>query len=167
MLRPPPSTDLAQGLLRAEHFQMAWATNDMARAQAIFAERYGVSTWTRLAGELPAGGHIHIELAWAGGIMLELMTACGEGAAIYMDRLPTTPDFHLCHHHHGYLLSDLRQWQALMNAVAAGDHAMPHVSHNEGFMRSCFVDAPELGCYLEYLCPEPAGLAFFEQVARN
>jgi hypothetical protein len=165
--RPPFIAHLEAGLLHAEHFQIAWATNDMAQAQAVFADRYGVAHWTSLAGALPAGGAIHVELAWVGGVMIELMTACGEGAHIYMHRLPNAPGFQLKLHHHGHLLSDAAQWDALMASVAEKGHDMPHVSHSAGLMRSCFIDAPELGHYLEYLWPEPAGLAFFENVARN
>lgn len=167
MLRPSLFSDPATGLLCAQHFQIAWATNDIGHAQSRFAERYGVKNWTQLSGQLPTGGHIHVELAWVGGVMLELMTAQGDGSAIYIDRLPAGDGFQLILHHFGYMLDSDAAWQALMAEVAAKGHAMPHVSHNAGFMKSCFVDAPELGHYLEYICPEPAGRAFFESVAGN
>ena len=167
MLRPSLSSDLSNGLLCAEHFQIAWATSDIDRAQQIFAEQYGVRRWTRLAGQLPAGGQIHVELAWVGGVMVELMFASGEGSAIYMDRLPDTGGFQMRLHHFGYILDNEAAWDALMAKVAHKGHAMPHISHNAGFMKSCFVDAPELGHYLEYICPKPAGRAFFESVAEN
>jgi hypothetical protein len=44
---------------------------------------------------------------------------------------------------------------------------MPHVSDNPGFMQSCFVDAPELGHYLEYIFPSPAGAEFLSSVPGN
>jgi extradiol dioxygenase family protein len=167
MIRPAFLPDAAKGLLCAEHFQMAYATNDIDRALVLFGERYGITKWARLEGALPAGGHIRVELAWVGSIMYELMWANGQGAAIYMDRLPASDGFHIHHHHLGYMLDSDAQWDALMAEVAAKGHAMPHVSHNDGFMKSCFVDAPELGHYLEYICPEPAGRAFFESVPGN
>lgn len=164
MLRPTLQADPKAGLLCTEHFQIAYATNDIERAQALFKARYGIAHWARLEGALPSGGHIRVELAWAGGVMVELMTASGEGASIYMDRLPEGEGFALKHHHCGYLLADDDAWDALMDRVVREGHAMPHASHNKGFMKSCFIDAPELGHYLEYICPEPAGLAFFESV---
>lgn len=167
MLRPTLSPDPSRGLLCAEHFQIAWATSDINRAQQIFGERYGIRRWTRLEGQLPAGGDIRVELAWVGTVMYELMSASGPGSAIYMDRLPANGSFHLKQHHFGYMLGDDAAWDALMSETEAKGHAMPHVSHNAGFMKSCFVDAPELGLYLEYICPEPAGRAFFENVAEN
>ncbi len=167
MLRPALRADPANGLLRAAHFQVAYATNDIERAQALFRDRYGIGQWARLEGALPAGGKIRVELAWVGTVMYELMSASGAGSAIYMDRLPDAPGFQLNHHHLGYLLDDDAQWDALMASVERKGHAMPHVSHNAGFMKSCFVDAPELGHYLEYICPDAAGLAFFESVPGN
>jgi extradiol dioxygenase family protein len=167
MFRPALKTDPSNGLLCAEHFQMAYATNDIDRAQALFADCYGIRNWKRLEGQLKAGGQIRVELAWVGTIMYELMHATGEGAAIYMDRLPPGEGFHVRHHHLGYLLDSEAQWDALMVEVAEKDHVMPHVSFNEGFMKSCFVDAPILGHYLEYICPEPAARAFFESVPGN
>ncbi len=166
MLRPALSPDLTRGLLRAEHFQIAYATNDIDRAKALFSERYGITQWTRLEGQLPTGGQIRVELAWVGTLMYELMWSSGEGSAIYMDRLPAEPGLHIKHHHLGYLL-DEAGWDALMVTVELEGHAMPHVNHNPGFIKSCFVDAPELGHYLEYICPQPAGATFFESVARN
>ncbi len=166
MDRPALHADLSQGLLRAEHFQVAYATSDIDQAQALFRERYGIAHWTRLEGQLPAGGQMRVELAWVGTVMYELMWSSGPGSAIYMDRLPSAQGFQLKHHHLGYLL-DEAGWQQLMQTVDREGHSMPHVSHNTGFMKSCFVDAPELGHYLEYICPEEAGRAFFAGVARN
>ncbi len=80
--------DPAKGLLHAEHFQMAYATNDIEAAKRLFGERLGVREWRQLAGQMPSGGHIHVELAWVGSIMYELITATGKGSALYMDRLP-------------------------------------------------------------------------------
>ena len=167
MLRPSFSPNLSSGLLGAEHFQIAWATNDIGAAQNIFAQRYGVKNWTKLAGQIPAGGHIHVELAWVGGVMVELMTASGQGSAIYMSRLPTEEGFQLKLHHFGFMLGSDAEWDTLMMEVAAKGHIMPHVSQNNGFMKSCFIDAPDLGHYLEYVCPEPLGRDFFETVVRN
>jgi extradiol dioxygenase family protein len=166
MLRPQLRPDCSRGLLVAEHFQMAYATNDIDQAQALFADRYGITRWQGLEGQLKDGGHIRVELAWVGTLMYELLTASGSGSAIYMNRLPADAGFHIRHHHLGYLLND-GEWQALMTEIEAKGHAMPHISLNEGFMKSCFVDAPELGHYLEYICPEQAGLDFFNAVPGN
>ena len=167
MLRPQLQSDPSRGLLLTAHFQIAYATNDINRARVLLAERYGITRWQSLEGPLKDGGHICVELAWVGTVMYELLTATGEGSAIYMNRLPAEDGFYLRHHHLGYCITDNSQWAALMAEIEAKGHQMPHVSFNEGFMKSCFVDAPELGHCLEYICPEPEGLVFFNAVPGN
>lgn len=165
--RPSSIFDPKAGLLRAEHFQIAYATNDIDRARAVFAERYGVDQFQRLEGPLAAGGRIRVELAWVGPVMYELLTASGEGAAIYMDRLAVADRFQIRHHHLGYLIADAEQWQDLLSQVEGQRHSLLHLSDNPGFMQSCFVDAPELGHYLEYIFPSAAGAEFLSSVPGN
>ncbi len=164
--RPNALFSPAQGLLRTEHFQMAYATNDIDRACGIFRERYGIKEFRRLEGPLPTGGHIRVELAWVDTIMYELITAHGPGSDLYGGRLPAG-DFAIRHHHLGFLIHDAAQWDALQAEIKRGGWSMPHINNNAGFMQSCFVDVSELGHYFEYIFPEPAGLAFFEGVPGN
>lgn len=165
--RPIPAINVGAGLLRAEHFQMAWATNDLAQAKALLSERLGIDAFTPIGGATAAGGETWVELAWVGTIMYELITASGPGSDIIMSRLPKGQGFAMKHHHLGYLIDGPQQWEALEAEAARAGWAIPHKSVNPGFMTSCFVDAPELGHYLEYIMPEPAGLDFFQNVARN
>jgi hypothetical protein len=164
MQRPAAIIDPAKGLFRADHFQMAYATNDIDQACALFRDRFGISEFARLEGKLAAGGRIRVELAWVGSIMYELMWAEGPGSAIYMDRLPDVRGLQLRHHHLGYLIDDEAQWQAL---VAGAGERVVYLNENRDFMSVCFVDAPELGHYLEYIWPSDAGRAFFESVPRQ
>ena len=166
MNRPDATFDPAEGLLRTEQFQMAYATNDIERARTLFGERYGIRAFRRLEGQLPAGGHIHVELAWVGGTMYELLTASGPGSELYIGRLPTD-EFAIRHHHLGFLIHTGDEWNALLTEIARKGWHMPSRSSNPGFMQSCFVEVPELGHYFEYLFPEPAGLAFLESVPGN
>lgn len=169
LLRPRPESAFSpgEGLLRAEHFQMAWATNDIDRAKALLSDRLGIRNYTPLGGALATGGEIRVELAWVGTIMYELITASGPGSEIYTGRLPNDQGFVMKHHHLGYLVDGQDNWDALEAEAARSGWAMPHKSVNPGFMTSCFIDLPELGHYLEYIMPEPAGLDFFRNVARN
>jgi extradiol dioxygenase family protein len=166
MKRPHSRFSPAAGLLRTEQFQIAYATNDIERARRLFAERYGIGAFRSLQGQLPAGGHIHVELAWVGGTMYELLTATGPGSQLFMERLPQD-EFAIHHHHLGFLIHNEDEWIALLAQIEHNGWSMPSKSNNPGFMRSCFVEVPDLGHYLEYLFPEPAGLAFFESVPGN
>lgn len=154
------------GLLCVEPFQIAYATNDIDRACAVFSERYGIREFRRLEGQRPAGGHIRVELAWVGPLMYEVITGHGPGMEIFMDRVPADR-FVIQHHHIGHLVRDEAQWSALEAAAEAVERPLIGISHNAGFMRSGFVDAPELGHYLEYMLPEPAAIAFFNDVPRS
>jgi len=100
------------GLLLAEHFQMAYVTTDMERALEMFKMRFGIQKFSRLEGQMPAGGQIRAEFAWVGTIMYELICASGPGSDIYMDRLPRDDSFHIKHHHLGFLLRSREQWDA-------------------------------------------------------
>lgn len=152
------------GLLRADQFQIAYATNDMDRACALFGERLGIREFRRLEGILPEGGHIRVELAWVGGTMYELICASGPGSELFMAGVPQDEAFTIKHHHLGFLLPDQRAWDALQNEVRTGRWRMLGLNHNTGFMTRCFVAVPYLGHYLEYILPEPAGLAFLQSV---
>lgn len=156
-----------QGLFRNDHFQMAYVTNDIERACALFSERYGIREYRRLEGELPAGGHIRIELAWCGGLMYELIRAEGPGAEVFNSVLPAHPmgdELVICHHHLGYLLRDQPGWDALEREIAQGGWRVVHRIDVPGFLKACIVEVPEIGHYLEYFLPYAGGIAFFEGV---
>lgn len=166
MKRPNATYNPADGLLRTEQFQIAYATNDIDRARAIFQQRYGIKAFRRLEGTLPAGGHIQVELAWVGNTMYELLTASGAGAELYIGKLPTD-EFSIRHHHLGFLIHSEVEWNALFAEIARKGWTLLSKSSNAGFMQSCFVEVPDLEHYFEYLFPEPAGIAFFENVPSN
>jgi hypothetical protein len=48
------------GLLLAEHFQMAYVTTDMEQALDLFRTRLGIRKFSRLEGQMPAGGRIRL-----------------------------------------------------------------------------------------------------------
>ena len=164
--RPGRVFDPARGLLLNDHFQMSYATNDIGKARAVFSSRYGIEAFRVIEGKMPAGGFIHAELAWVGSIMYEIVTASGPGSEIYMSRLPGDT-FSICHHHLGFLVYDQPGWDALQHLIEDRGFSLLSQNNNEGFMRHCFVDAPDLGHYLEFIFPEPAGLAFLEDVPGN
>jgi len=164
--RPPASFDPGSGLLLAEHFQMAYATNDIDRACDLLRERHGVREFARLEGPFPQGGYIRTEFAWIGTIMYELIQASGPGSEIYMNRLPQTDGFHMKHHHLGFLIHDRTQWETGIALAERSGLSVPYRNSNP-LVDVCFIDVPELGHYLEYLLPTQAGMDFFESVPRH
>ena len=164
--RPAATFRPGSGLLRNDHFQVAYATNDIDRACEIFSHQLGIERFRSLEGALPAGGHIRVELAWVGNTMYELLTATGAGSDIYVSRLPTDA-FAIKHHHLGFFIHDEAQWSALAAEAARMGKSLLAKNNNRGFLQSCFIDVPELGHYLEFIFPETAGIAFFEDVPGN
>ncbi|KPH61824.1 hypothetical protein [Novosphingobium sp. ST904] len=166
LARPAGTLAPGSGLLLAEHFQMAYATNDIAAARDLFSRRLGIREFCVLEGQLAAGGWIRAELAWHGTVMYELIEASGPGSEIYMSRQPPGEGLRLWHHHLGFLIHDEAQWQGVRQGAQGNGWAMPYESRTP-LLQACFVDVPELGHYLEYLYPGEAGLAFFASVPRN
>jgi hypothetical protein len=164
--RPAPCCNPADGLLLAEHFQMAYVTNDGEQARHLFGSHLGIRQFSRLEGPLKAGGYIQAEFAWVGSIMYEIICASGPGSEIYMDRLSQGDGFALKHHHLGYLLHSRAQWDAMTAKASARGWAIPYHSINP-LVEVCFVDATQLGHYLEYFLPKQAGLDFFNRVPRS
>ena len=164
--RPAPVYAPGAGLLRNDHFQMAYATTDIDRACALFEQRYGIKEWRRLEGPLAAGGQIRIELGWAGGTMYELVWAEGPGSEVFSAGLPTE-GFAVKHHHLGFYVPTAEAFEAIKAEVAAQGLKILHITDVPGFMQAIIVDTPELGHYLEYLFPAEAGVAFFEGTPSN
>jgi hypothetical protein len=164
--RPAPTFDLALGLMLAKHFQVAYVTNDIERTTALFRDRLGIAEFRTIEGPTPDGGHIRSDLALVGTLMYEIVEAHGEDGRIFSDRLPACDGFAARHHHLGYLVHDRAQWDGIV--VGAARAGWPAIGRTpNALVRACFVDAPELGHYLEYLLPTPAGLAFFDAVPRS
>ncbi len=166
MKRPNAKYSPADGLLHSEQFQIAYATNDIERAMQIFRERFGISAFKRLEGQLLQGGHIRIELAWLGGTMYELLTASGPGSEVFMQNIPSDA-FTIRHHHLGFLINNEEEWNGMLASIERNGWRILSKNSTAGFMRTCIVEIPELGHCFEYLFPEAAGLAFFESVPSN
>jgi hypothetical protein len=164
--RPNGTVNPDDGLLLAEHFQVAYVTNDLARACEMFGSHLGIRKFSNLEGPLKAGGHIEAKFAWVGSVMYEIIHASGPGSDLYMDRLPQTDSFALKHHHLGFLLQTREQWNAVMAKASRLGWSIPHRNDNP-LVEVCFVDASELGHYLEYFLPKQAGLDFFNSVPRH
>jgi hypothetical protein len=163
IVRPRSNFRPSDGLLLNDHFQVAYVTNDLPRAREILQERYGIGAFRHLEAKLPHDGEIQLELAWAGGIMLELIWAHGPGTEFYNDRLPPQ-SFAIRHHHLAYFIHDQTSWDALQETIRTQAWNIVIENRIEGYMRWCYVDAPELGHYLEYIFPDPAGVAFFQSI---
>lgn len=155
--RPPPVYDPAKSLLHNDHFQIAYVTNDLDRAVEVFSRRFGVGAFRANDNALPGGTKIGVRAAWIGGMMYELCCGAGPGMELYTDWAPPGGEFVLRFHHFGYLVPDDAAWDALERQLQHGGWRVRTRSDIPGFFRGCYVEAPELGHFLEFVQPR-AGL---------
>ena len=161
--RPPITAAPLGGIVRCEYFQTAYVTNDLSRACEVFTCRYGIKAYHEMGGLFDSGSVMTVKLAWVGGHMIELIEAHGPGMEFYNDRLPAG-EFAIRHHHLGYLLPDERAWQDLECEIVRSGWAIFTDDHLEGLMKVKYVEAAELGHFMEFFLLEAGGIAMFEAV---
>jgi hypothetical protein len=161
--RPALSGSQTAGPLGFEQIQSAYVTNDIDRARDVLRARYGLASFHDLTAHLPEGGDIEVSLAWAGRTLYELISARGPGTEFYTNNLPKTR-FAIRHHHLGFLVPDEKAWDTLERQIARDAWRIVFQRDAPQFMRACYIEAPELGHYLEYLLLRPAAVALFESV---
>jgi hypothetical protein len=154
------------GLLTMEQFQQGYVTNDLDRACAFMGQRYGLNDFALLEGATPAGAEMRVAFAWGGNTLYELIRAEGPQTGFYNDCLPAE-EFSVRFHHIGFLVQDPVIWASLAEAIEAGGFQVPFATHDTGFIDAFYVQAPELGHYLEYIHAEQSGLDFFEGLPRH
>lgn len=161
----PATAAASGGSLGFELFQTAYVVRDLDAAIATFANSYGVRNFTPLPVP-PMGGEtsMRIALAWSAGHQIELIEARGPGLELYTDWMVEGRDIR--QHHFGYFIHDDAEWTALEAKLKAEgkDYAF---AGDGGICQFIYVEAPELGHYLEFVYPNEQGKAFFESVAAN
>lgn len=165
--RPAEPTASCNGLMRKEQFQTGYVTNDLDQACKVLAERYGIDNFSFIDGEMAGGGRIRVAFAWVGGNMYEIIDARGGSEAdFYTSRLPKD-GFGLVFHHLGYMIHSQEEWDTVRAEIAERDMAVALHTEVPDFMDAIYIEAPELGHYLEYIFPAQGGLAFFDAVPVN
>jgi len=162
--RKPPKP--GRSLLGREHSHCAWVTNDMESAVEIFSRRYGVTDFRFIEGPTQQGGSIRVAFAWAGGQVLEIIAASGPGTHFYNGMLPEDR-FAIRFHHLGFIIHDDAGWRALEADLERSRLPIVHRSLSGTFIDAYYVEAPELGHYLEYVRPFAAGIEFYADVPAN
>ena len=165
--RPEEPSGPGAGLMRREQFQTAYVTTDLDKACKVLGERYGIEKYSYLEGEMAEGGQIRVAFAWVGSNIFEIIDARGgREADFYTGRLPDE-GFGIVFHHLGYLIHDREEWDTLREEIAESALPVPFKTEVPGFMDAIYIEAPELGHYLEYILPEQGGLDFFHAVPAN
>lgn len=160
---PKPS---ASGMLCKEHSHSAWVTNNLEQAVDVFTRRYGVGEFKFIEGDLPNGANIRVAFAWAGGQILEIICARGPGYEFYNEMLPDG-EFAIRFHHLGFIVREDAEWKRLEQELGEGSWQIPLSTLTHDFIDAYYIQAPELGHYLEYVRPFEAGVNFYNAVPEN
>jgi len=151
--RPVPVFDPARGLLHGDHYHVGYVTNDIERAAGVFRERFGVGTFRETSSETPSGASIALRSVWLGNMMYEITCGTGPGMELYSRHAPPGREFVLKLHHYGYLVPDEAGWSAVRRRIETGGWKVVLDSDTPGYCRACYVEAAELGHYLEFVLP--------------
>lgn len=163
----PTSGVTGKSLLSREHFQVAYVTNDLARATTVLGERYGIADYYYIRDvQPPFGGRMDIALAWAGNINIEIIQASGNRESFYERRLPQN-EFAIAFHHLGYRVAGAEEWRQLLADVERTGHEIVYGGSDPSGLDFIYIEVPELGHYLEWIWPRQAWIDLFNSVPRN
>ncbi len=143
-------------------FQIAYVTNDIARASALFKDRFGTGAFKVI--DTP-DSPVRIALAFAGRTMLELIHPLDDTIPLYADWIAGIEGFALRHHHFGLLVETKAELAAIRAAHVNAGTGIPLEGDIPGALDYLYADtAPELGHYLEYIRLDAGGRAMFAGV---
>ncbi len=98
--------------------------------------------------------------------MLEIICASGPGFDFYNDILPVD-EFAIRFHHLGFVVHDDAGWRQLEEELAESGWPIVYSTLTHDFIDAYYIEAPELGHYLEYVRPFEAGIAFYAAVPES
>jgi hypothetical protein len=156
----------SDSLLGRQHFQTAYVTTDLDEATAMFAQRHGIEEfhYTRDFA-LPMGGFLDQASAWAGDVNIEIIQGRGNRDSIFERGLPES-GFALKFHHFGYVIPDRESWDSLVQTIDREKRDIVFSGSLPEGLDWIFIDAPELGHYLEYVIPDRSWITLFESLPR-
>jgi Glyoxalase/Bleomycin resistance protein/Dioxygenase superfamily len=139
--------------------QIAYVTNDIDRARAMFQAIYGVEKWldlARMSGRQTVSinarkGRIEIRamIAYVGPVQFELIQPLVDPERLYTDFLPADGTFAIRFHHLGFNQEGIKDVRVLEQGLGR-DHSIPMATDSET-MPVFYADARDrLGHYLEY-----------------
>jgi hypothetical protein len=163
MLIDPSFVPKSSSPLGRQHFQNAYVTTDLEQAITLFREQYGIGEFHLTRDfALPMGGVIDIALAWAGNMNFELIWPRGNRNSLY-ERLLPEAGFAVRFHHMGYVIPDRGTWNDLVAEIERSRREIVFSGVTDG-LDWIYIEAPELGHYLEYILPEEAWIERFDVV---
>jgi len=147
----------------ARHSQVAYVTNDMERALAVFRDQYDVPSFHVFANDAPGlvqsdGARLKIALALVGGVEIELIEPQGDSAPLFSDVLPTDGSFAIRFHHIAYRIEGtLADYEGHLASIDGAAHPVVLNGALGDLMRFAYTDERALlGHYVEHVWMDPA-----------
>ena len=146
----------------AAHSQVAYVTNDLGRALAIFRDDYDVPSFHVFANDTPGlvqsdGARLKIALALVGGVEIELIEPLGDSALLFSQVLPRDGSFAIRFHHVAIRIDGtLADFEAHMASIDPARHPVVWHGAMGDIMRYAYTDERSaLGHYVEHVWMDP------------
>ena len=146
----------------AAHSQVAYVTNDLGRALAIFRDHYDVPAFYVFANDAPGlvqsdGARLRIALALVGGVEIELIEPQGDSALLFSQVLPRDGSFAIRFHHVAIRIDGtLADFEAHMASIDPARHPVVWHGAMGDIMRYAYTDERSaLGHYVEHVWMDP------------
>lgn len=155
--------------LNARHSQIAYVTNDLDRALAVWRDEFDAPSFYVFTNDVPGLESSHpfrlrIALANIGGIEIELIEPLDGSAPLHAEPLPKDGSFAICFHHVAMRIEGgLADFEAHMASLDPVRHPIVWRGGMADLMRYAYTDERRtLGHYVEHVWFD-AG--FFAQLA--
>ena len=140
-----------RAILQSMPFQLGYVVRDFDSGIAFAGQSFGIEEF-KLMRNL-SGNARNVALAYASGIMIELIEPRDRVNGIYASAVPAGLDAMMLHHI-GYIVSDEQGWADACHRLDG--HDIPVVAQGEvpGVLRFLYADTrPLLGHFVEYIFP--------------
>ena len=153
----------------ARHSQIAYVTNDLDRALAVWRDEFDVPAFHVFTNDMPGLESSHpfqlkIALANVGGTEIELIEPLHGTAPLHAEPLPADGSFAMCFHHVAMRIEGtLADFEAHMASLDPVNHRVVWTGGFADMMRYAYTDERRtLGHYIEHVWFDAA---FYEQLA--
>jgi hypothetical protein len=150
----------------ARHSQIAYVTNDLDAAIALFERDYGAPGFFVFSNvppgvENPEGPVLKIALAKVGGVEIELIEPQGDSAPLFSDPLPAGPDLAIVFHHVAMRIDGpLANWDRHVASIDTAKHKIVFGGAMGDDLRYFYTDERSaLGHFVEHVWMSPTILA--------
>jgi hypothetical protein len=150
----------------ASHSQIAYVTNDMARAIALFQADFGTPGFFQFSNidtppENWGGEVLKIALALVGGVEIELIEPQGDTAPLFSDPLPSDGSFAIVFHHVANRIDGpIENWHAHRATLDIGKYPIVFEGSVPGVVEYAYTDTRSiLGHCVEHVWMAPEILA--------